>query len=118
HVQEMHVRAVDLGGELGKPIQLPLGRTPVVGGAPVAGEVFEVAQGYPALPADAGQLGRPAGVVEPAVQVVQGGLRDVDTERLHRLLLIMSASVKRWQKSPAVAGSGTRSAPSAFMYAT
>src|SRR5262249_57905370 len=61
-------------------------------GAPVAGEVFEVAQGYPALPADAGQLGRPAGVVEPAVQVVQGGLRDVDTERLHRLLLIRSGA--------------------------
>src|SRR5215468_7283145 len=86
----MHVRAVDLGGELWKLIQLPLGRTPVVGGAPVAGKLFEVAQRHPPLPADAGQLGRPAGVIEPAVQVVQIGLRDVDTKWLHRLLLITS----------------------------
>src|SRR5215469_15000754 len=92
-MEEMHVRAVDLGGVLRKLIQVPLGRTPVVGGAPVAGQVFEIAQRRPPLPADAGQLGRPAGVFEPAVQVVQIGLRDIDTEWLHRLLLITSGGL-------------------------
>jgi hypothetical protein len=44
------------------------------------GKLFEVAEGHPTLPADAGQLGRLAGVFESAVQVVQIGLGDIDTE--------------------------------------
>ena len=39
------------------------------------------------------------------------------TALMHSINVITSSSLKRRQKSPAVVGSGIRSAPSAFMYA-
>ena len=83
-VQEVDALAVDLGDELGVLVELRLLGAPVVPGAPVLGELLQVAQRYPAGPLDAGQLAGPAGVGEPVVQVVEVGLGDLDAEGLDR----------------------------------
>ena len=80
-MQEVHVLAVDDGGELGELVQPGLLGPPVVLGAPVGGQVVQVAKRYPGFPAGAGQLVGPAGAGEPVSQVVQVGLGDVDPER-------------------------------------
>ena len=72
--------AVDLGGELKVLVELGLLRAPVVLGAPVLGELLQVAQRHPASPAHAGQLTGPAGGGELVVQVVEIGVRDLATE--------------------------------------
>jgi hypothetical protein len=79
-VQEVDALAVDLGDELGVPVELRLLAAPVVLRAPVLGEVLEVAQRYAASPRHAGQLTGPAGVRQPVVQVVEVGLGDPDLE--------------------------------------
>ena len=80
-VHKVHVLAVDDGGELGELVQPGLVGAPVVIGAPVGGQVFEVVQRYPGFPAGAGQLVGPARAGEPVGQVVQVGLGHVDPER-------------------------------------
>ena len=91
-VQEVDVLAVDLGGELRVLVELRLGGAPVVLRVPVPGELLQVAQRYAAAPSHAGQLAGPAGAGEPAVQVVDVGLGDLDAEGLdavaHVLLLV------------------------------
>ena len=80
-MHKVHVLAVDDGGELRKLVQLRLVGAPVVTGAPVGGQVFQVAQRHAGLPAGTGQLGRPAGAGQPLAQVIEVGFRDVDPER-------------------------------------
>src|SRR5579863_9910129 len=77
-VQEVDVLAVDLGGVLRVGVELDLVRAPVELLAPVGGQRANPLQRDTELPADAGQLVGPADAVQPAVQVVQVGLRDLD----------------------------------------
>jgi len=81
-VQEVDVLAVDLGGELWVGVELRLGGVPVVAGAPVLGQLLQVAQRYTAGPSHAGQLAGPVGTGQPVVQVVDVGLGDLDAEGL------------------------------------
>jgi hypothetical protein len=53
-VQEVHLLAVDGGGELGMPVQLGLLGLPVIAIGPGAGQPLQVAERYAAAPADAG----------------------------------------------------------------
>lgn len=80
-VREMHRGAVDGGGELRPLVQLGLGGAPVVLMPPVRRELAEITQRYAVRPSNAGEFVRPAGTVEPLVQVVQFRLRKVDAER-------------------------------------
>ena len=80
-MHKVHVLAVDDGGELREPVQLRLLGAPVVTGAPVGGQVLQVAERHARLPAATGQLGRPAGAGQPLAQVIEVGLRNVDPER-------------------------------------
>jgi hypothetical protein len=82
-VQEVHVRTVDLGDELGVTVQPRLCRAPVVGRGPVLGQLLEVADGHAPLPADAGQLVRPPGRRDPAAQIVEIGLWNVNSKWTH-----------------------------------
>jgi hypothetical protein len=79
-VEEVDVLPVDGGGELGELVEPGLLLGPVVAVGPVPGQLFQVAEGHPAGPADAGQLIRPAGAGKPVTEVVQVGLGDVDPE--------------------------------------
>src|SRR5439155_2693252 len=81
-VQEVDALAVDLGGELRVGVELRLGGAPVISSAPVTGELLQVAQRDAALPPRAGQAARPAGTGEPATQMVDVGLGDLDAEGL------------------------------------
>jgi hypothetical protein len=85
HVQEVHGRAVDLGGELRVPVEPGLVHTPVVAGSPVVGQFPQVADGHAPAPAGVRELAGPAGGGDPPVQVVQVVLCDVDVERVHHL---------------------------------
>src|SRR5215472_5248186 len=71
---------VDLGSELRVGVEVRLGGAPVVTGAPVGGQVLQVAQRYAAFPPGAGQAGRPSCIAEPVLQVVDVGLWDLDAE--------------------------------------
>src|ERR1700704_2120918 len=82
-MQEVHVRPVDLGGELVQTVQLALSPPPVVAGAPVFGQLLEIVQRDAAAPTGARDLGRPAGFAEPAVKIVDVLLRNGDTEGTH-----------------------------------
>ena len=82
-VQQVDPLPVDLGHELRHLVQARLGRPPVVPVAPVLEQRDEVAALGALLPADPRDLVRQAGPVEPLVQVVEDGGRDVHGERLH-----------------------------------
>ena len=91
-VQEMDALAVDLGDELRIAVEQCLLGAPVVPRAPVVGEVLQVVHRDPAAPAGRRAVARASGRVEPVMQVVHVGLRDVDEEgvdarRSSRLLL-------------------------------
>src|SRR6266498_3445322 len=58
-----------------------------VSAAPVIGQFLEVSQRHAPAPADTRQLIGPPGVGEPAVEVVEVGLRNLNTEGIHSLLL-------------------------------
>src|SRR5579859_3941331 len=80
----MHLHAVDLGQEVRELVHPRLGGAPVEAGAPVLGELLDVAQRRAAAPAHAGHLVGPAGGREPLLQVIELRLRDVDLELAHR----------------------------------
>ncbi len=79
-VQEVHVRAVDLGGELRELVQPGLVRPPVVTVAPVRGQALDDLDGHPVRPGLARGVGGPAGAREALAQVVQVTLGDLDAE--------------------------------------
>ena len=81
-MEEVDVLAVDLGGELGVVVEVFFVGAPVVLGAPVVGEFFEVGAGDAVAPVGVGEFVGPAGGVEPAVEVVEVGLGDVEVEGL------------------------------------
>ena len=81
-VQEVDALAVDLGGELWVGIELRLGGAPVIAGAPVLGQLVQVAHWHAAGPPHVGQPAGPAGTGQPVVQVLDVGLGDLDTEEL------------------------------------
>src|SRR4029450_6085600 len=68
------------GGELGVLVEPGLVLAPVVGAAPVFGQLPQVPDRHPAAPAEHWELVGPAGPGEAVVQVVQVGLGDVDAE--------------------------------------
>ncbi len=70
HVQEVQVLPVDSGGELRERVQPGLVLTPVVGGAPVLGQLSQVGERHPVVPADAGELLGPAGPAQALAKVV------------------------------------------------
>src|SRR5262245_63896098 len=82
-MQEVHVRAVDQSGGLGKAVQSRFGRAPVITDPPVLGQLLEVIQRHASAPADSGQLIWPPGVGQPALEVVELVLRDVNAEGFH-----------------------------------
>jgi hypothetical protein len=92
HVDEVDPLAVDLRDELREPVQPLLLCPPVVLRSPVVGELAQVLERDPALPADALQLGGPPGAGKPVPKVVEVGLWDVDAEGadaiVHRSLLV------------------------------
>jgi hypothetical protein len=79
-VDEVHVGAVDRRGELRELVEPRLVPPPVVGGAPVLGQLPQVGERHAVAPADARQLVGPAGAGEAVPQIVQVGLWDVDAE--------------------------------------
>src|SRR5918995_2911293 len=81
-MDEVDVLPVDRGRELWQLVQPRLPRTPVVAVAPVAGELLHMVERDSVVPADARQLVGPANAVEPLVEVIQCGLRDLDPERI------------------------------------
>jgi hypothetical protein len=81
-VCEVHMRAVDLGGELRPLVEPGLGRPPVVLVPPVPDQLPQVVRRYAVRPSHPGQLVGPAGAVEAVVEVVEVALRDVDEERM------------------------------------
>jgi hypothetical protein len=83
-VEEVDPLPVDLGDELGHGVQAGLGRPPVVPVAPVVEQLDEVVALGALVPADAGDLVRQPGAVEPQVQVVEDRVRDGDGEGFHR----------------------------------
>jgi hypothetical protein len=80
-VQEMEVLTIDGGVELRQRVQLRLVRTPVVTCVPVLGQSLQVADWHTALPSYPRQFVRPAGVVQPLIEIVQVGLH-LDAERM------------------------------------
>lgn len=79
-MEEVDVLVVDDGGELGKLVESCLLAAPVVGGGPVLGEALEVVQRDAEVPANAGQLVGPARPEETLVQIVEIGLRNLNSE--------------------------------------
>jgi hypothetical protein len=80
-VQEVNVLTVDLRRELSKLVEPGLPLAPVVGGAPVVGQLLQIVKWDTALPAHPGQLIRPAGAGKTVMEVVEVRLWDVDPER-------------------------------------
>ncbi len=80
-MQEVNVLPVDRGRELREVVELRLILAPLVGGPPVLGQPFQVADGNAVGPANVRQLVGPAGTGQPVIQGVQVGLRDLDAER-------------------------------------
>jgi hypothetical protein len=80
YVQEVHVLAIDLGGELRDLVQAGLVFPPVVAGAPVLDQLDEVVLVDPVRPADPRKFVGPAGTGQPVAQFVEIGLRDVDAK--------------------------------------
>ena len=89
HVRCRRSRCVNCGYS----VQPGLDRPPVVAGPPVLGQLAQVLHRHPALPAATGRAGRPAGGREPASQLVQICLCNVDTEWDYRKRLITTESV-------------------------
>src|SRR5439155_7769663 len=82
HMQEMDGLTVDLGRVLWELIQFGLVLAPVIAGTPVGGQVLEVVERNASAPADARQLVGPARAGQTFVQIVEGGLGSVYSERL------------------------------------
>jgi hypothetical protein len=80
-MQEVDRLPVDDGDELRELVQHRLLLAPVEAVGPVAGQLLEVVEGHPPAPADAGQLGGPAGAGQPLAQVVQVLVGNGDPER-------------------------------------
>jgi hypothetical protein len=81
NVQEVDVLPVDSRGELRKLVELGLVLAPVVAGAPVLGQFFQIACRDPAIPADPVDLAGPPDAGQSVAEVIQVFLRDVDSER-------------------------------------
>jgi hypothetical protein len=79
-VEEVDRLSVDLGRELGEPVELGLLRSPVVAGSPIRDQLLQVADRHAGGPVDAGELDGPPGPVEPVLQVVEVGLGNLDPE--------------------------------------
>src|SRR6185369_6935753 len=90
-VQEMDVLTVDLGGELRVLVERRLLGAPVESRAPVLGKLLEMIHRYAPGPSNTGQLGGPAGLGEPVVQIVQVRLGNRYAERVHHVLLVNGA---------------------------
>jgi hypothetical protein len=80
HVQEVHGRTIDAGGELREVVEVGFGYAPVVPGPPPVHEVLQMVQGNAAGPTTAGRLTRPADAGETVLQVVQLLLRYLEPE--------------------------------------
>src|ERR671915_115275 len=81
HVDKVDVLIVNRGSELRELIQLGFVLTPVVAGSPIPNHVLHILEADTIVPANAGQLVGPAGAAQPASQVIQVGLGNVDAER-------------------------------------
>src|SRR5215468_10672384 len=77
----MDVGAVDRRRELWDLVESRLVLAPVVVGAPVFGQVFQVRQRHAAGPAGTWYLVGPPGPHQPPAQVGQGGVGEVDPKR-------------------------------------
>lgn len=83
HMDEMHVLLVDLRRELRQLVEPRFLSTPVVARAPVLGEPTQIADGNAVAPVGVGRLIRPAGVLQPAGEVIQVGFWDIDLEGMN-----------------------------------
>jgi hypothetical protein len=81
-VDEVDPEPVELGAEVVEAVELALGGARVEAVGPVVEQHAQVAQLRALLPADSGQLVRPAGGADPAQQVVEDLLGDRDRESL------------------------------------
>ena len=80
-VEEVVLLPVDHRGELRVPVDAGLLGPPVEPGSPVLGQLAQVRHGNSLGPLGARQGVRPPGVGQPRVQVVEGGLGNLDAER-------------------------------------
>ena len=80
-VDEVDRDAVDLGGELWELIESPLVLPPVVGSAPVLGQLPQVTNLHAVVPPGAGDLLGPARPGQSILEIHDHGLLDVDLER-------------------------------------
>jgi hypothetical protein len=64
-VQEVQVRAVDRGGELGKLVQPRFMVAPLIAVAPIGSELLEVVERNTAAPANAREFIWPTGACQP-----------------------------------------------------
>jgi len=83
-------------------VELRLLRAPVVLRVPVPGELLQAAQRYAAAPPHAGQLAGPPGAGEPAAQVVNVGLGDLDAEGLDAVAHALATPSRGPQVDPDV----------------
>lgn len=77
-MDEMHVSAVDLGKELGKLIEAPLGGSPIEACGPIAGQVAQVAGIGGARPILVTGCGGETRLDQPSPQVVKDRVGYVD----------------------------------------
>jgi hypothetical protein len=82
-VDEVDLDPVDLGRELRQRVQSRLDLAPVVLGPPVAGERLQRRQLHPLRPVGDELFGRPAGRLDPASQLGEPRVGDVDLERTY-----------------------------------
>src|SRR6266487_6497340 len=80
-MQEVHAGPVDGRHELGKLVEPGLMPAPVVRGAPVLGQLLQVADGNAVGPTNARQLVGPSGTGQALTEVVEVSLGDVDAKR-------------------------------------
>jgi len=77
HVQEVDVLSVD-GDELGELVEARFVFSPVVGGAPVLGQLPQVVERHSIVPADSGRLVGPVGPGQTLAQIIQIRLGHLD----------------------------------------
>src|ERR1051326_2561177 len=83
-MHKVNPAAVDLRAKLRELVEVRLLRAPVEVMLPIAGQLPEIRQIGTIVPARSLPLIGPAGASQTRVQVVKGGLRNIDGERLDR----------------------------------
>jgi hypothetical protein len=86
-VDEMDIQSVDLGGELVEAVERGLPRPPVVFVGPVAGQFAGVLQGNALAPVVHAFGLWPTGARQPRSQIIEHGVGNVDTKRLHPFIV-------------------------------